>query len=65
MADDSVWTSRECAAYLKATPKHFLRDLRYREGFPKQLPWSEGGRPRWAAQAVKDWALRQDYAKAA
>ena len=63
--DDAIWTAADCAAYLKVTAKHFLRDYRFLEGFPKQLQWSLEGRPRWAAQSVKDWALRQDYANAA
>jgi hypothetical protein len=60
-----VWTPAECAAWLKCSPKHFLREMRYREGFPKQLPWSLEGRPRWNSEAVKEWALRPDYANAA
>jgi hypothetical protein len=63
--DESIWDAGDCATYLKVCRKHFLRDLRFRGGFPKQLPWSEGKRPRWSAQTVKDWALRQDYASAA
>lgn len=60
-----VWTPKECAAWLKCSSKHFLREIRYRDGFPKQLPWSVEGRPRWSSDAVKGWALRQDYANAA
>jgi hypothetical protein len=60
-----VWTPADCAAFLKCCPKHFLREIRYRDGFPKQLPWSEGGRPRWDSEAVKGWALRPDYATTA
>jgi hypothetical protein len=63
--DESVWTAKDCAAYLKVSSKHFLRDYRFRDGFPRQLAWSIEGRPRWSAQAVKDWALRPDYATAA
>lgn len=66
MTDESIWTAGDCSEYLKCSRKHFLRELRFKEGFPKQLPWSEGGHPKWAAQAVKDWALvRHSYAKAA
>ena len=66
MADESIWHAGECAAYLKASRKHFLRELRFKEGFPKPLPWSEGGHPKWSAQQVKDWALvRPPYAQAA
>lgn len=62
--DDAVWDAGDCAGYLKVSRKHFLRDLRFREGFPKQLEWSLTGRPRWAAQTVKAWALRQDSVEA-
>jgi hypothetical protein len=62
---DEVWTPADCAAFLKCTPKHFLRDYRFKEGFPKPLPWSSPTRPRWASGAVKAWALRPDYATAA
>lgn len=55
--DQSVWDAGDCAAYFRISRKHFLRELRFREGFPVQLAWSLEGRPRWAAQAVKDWAL--------
>ena len=60
-----IWTAKDCAAYLKVCPKHFLRRIRWKEGFPKQLHWSEGGHPKWSSEAVKAWSLRQDYAKAA
>lgn len=60
--DESVWDAGECAAYLRVSRKHFLRDVRFREGFPAQLDWSVGGRPRWAAWTVKAWALRHSYA---
>jgi len=62
---NEVWTSKDCAAYLKCSSKHFLRKIRFSQGFPKQLPWSEGGHPRWDSGAVKAWALRPDYAIAA
>ena len=60
-----VWGTKDCAAFLKCSPKHFLREYRYKTGFPKQLAWSVNGHPKWSAQAVKDWALRPDYATAA
>lgn len=63
--DDAVWDAGNCADYLKMSRKHFLRFIRFREGFPAQLAWSLEGRPKWSAQAVKDWALRQNYANAA
>lgn len=62
--DDSIWNAGQCADYLGMCRKHFLRDIRFREGFPQQLEWSRTGRPKWSAQAVKQWALRQDYASA-
>lgn len=65
MTPDEVWTAKEVAAYLKLAPRYFLRKIRFQEGFPAQLEWSKTGHPRWSAQAVKDWALRPDYAKAA
>ena len=64
--DRVIWNAQDCADYLKVSRKHFLRDLRYRDGFPKQLPWSLEGRPRWSAQEVRDWGLlRHQYATAA
>jgi hypothetical protein len=60
-----IWTAKECAEYLKFAPKYFRSTVRYWAGFPQPLDWSIGGRPKWSAQAVKDWALRQNYAKAA
>jgi hypothetical protein len=63
--NDLVWDAGDCAAFFKVCRKHFLRDLRFREGFPKQLHWSLEGRPRWSSDEVKAWALRQDYASAA
>jgi len=67
MADelDSVWDSADCAAFLKCSRKHFLRDVRFREGFPGRLPWSKELQPRWSSKAVREWALRPDYANAA
>ena len=63
--NDEIWTAKDCAAYLKCSPKHFLRQIRFSEGFPAQLTWSIPGRPKWSAEAVKGWALRPDYATAA
>ncbi len=64
--DEAVWDAGECAGYLRLSRKHFLRKIRFRDDFPKQLPWSVGGHPRWAAKDVKNWALlRQDYANVA
>lgn len=60
-----VWDAGDCASFFKVSRKHFLRDLRYRDSFPKQLAWSEEGRPRWSSEAVKAWALRPNYANAA
>lgn len=63
--DESIWDAGDCAAYLKMSRKHFLRDVRFREGFPQQLEWSVGRHPKWAAQDVRAWALRRDYASVA
>jgi hypothetical protein len=65
MRDELIWDAGDCAAFLKASRKHFLRNLRYKPGFPDQLEWSKDGHPKWSAEAVKAWALRPDYAKAA
>lgn len=54
---EEIWDAGDCADYFGVSRKHFLREVRYREGFPPQLPWSIGHRPRWAAQAVKDYAI--------
>lgn len=63
MNDESIWDAGDCAGHLKMSRKHFLRTIRFREGFPAQLSWSLAGQPRWSAQDVKDWALlRQNYA---
>ena len=62
MLTDDVWSSKECAAFLKVTPKHFLRHHRWLETFPKQLAWSEAGHPRWSAESVRAWALRESSA---
>jgi hypothetical protein len=65
LEDDDVWGTRDCAALLKCSPKHFLREYRFKDGFPAQLSWSIGGHPKWSKLAVKAWALRPDYANAA
>jgi predicted DNA-binding transcriptional regulator AlpA len=67
MADelDIVWDAGDCAAFLKFSRKHFHRDVRHREGFPKPLAWSSEAQPRWSSKAVRAWALRPDYATAA
>ncbi len=62
LSDETVWDAGECADYLRLSRKHFLRAVRFDEGFPVQLPWSIGRHPKWAARAVKAWALRHDYA---
>ena len=60
---NEVWTAKECAAYLKVSPKHFLRWYRFKPEFPKQLAWSVGGRPKWSSEAVIAWAVRLEYAE--
>lgn len=65
MTPDDIWTAKECAAFLKLAPRYFLRKVRFQPGFPDQLEWSKMGHPRWSSAAVREWALRQNYAKAA
>ena len=65
LEEDDVWGSKECAGLFKCSPKHFLREIRFQDGFPPQLSWSIGKHPKWSKLAVKAWALRPDYAQAA
>lgn len=61
--NDEIWASTDCAEYLKYSRKAFMTKIRYLDGFPCPLPWSEEGQPRWAADEVREWALRRHYAK--
>lgn len=59
-----IWTSEECARYLRVCRKHFMTSIKVKPDFPAPLPWSV--RPKWAADQVREWAvLRHTPAKAA
>ena len=54
-----LWSSKECAAYLKVSPRTFLESYACKPGFPAaiRLP-SRGthkGMPRWKAVEVIKW----------
>lgn len=55
--DRVIWDAADAAAYLKQSKAYFLRVTRYAAGFPEPIPSSDGGRPKWRALAVSEWAL--------
>lgn len=69
MAD--IWTTQDCADYLRLNVDTFRNDIRYRPGFPAPLPWSaidSEGKPlkrpaaKWDRAEVVSWALRKEAA---
>lgn len=61
-----LWSSKECAAYLKISVSHFLQRIACRPDFPPaiRLPTADRGKgqPRWKAHKVINWANRHEEA---
>ena len=47
-----IWSIKDCAEYLGYEPRYFRDQVRYREGFPAELPCGK----RWMATEVVAWA---------
>mgnify|MGYP003338762016 CR=1 FL=1 len=56
MTNDDLWTSDDCAAYMRCSKGHFLRRVAALPGFPRRI---DIGRPRWYANEVREWVARQ------
>lgn len=58
--DREIWNAEDCAGYFKRPRAEFLRSIRWKPGFPKELPEL----PRhWRAVEVTNWALTGDANK--
>lgn len=52
--DRVIWGAQECADYIGLSRQEFLRTIRHKPDFPRELP----NLPRrWQAIAVTEWAL--------
>jgi len=57
-----IWSSKECAAYLKVTPKYFMDNIASHPDFPepKRIVKVNGEmRPRWKAMDVIKYVERK------
>jgi hypothetical protein len=52
--DRVIWNAQDCADYFKRPRAQFLRSIRWKNGFPKELPELP---LHWRAVEVTNWAL--------
>ena len=65
----ALWSSADCAAYLRISDTNFGQRVACLPGFPQaiRLPRATGhtGHPRWNAREVVEWAERYQEKRAA